>query len=174
MICITIIIEVIKPNESINRITPLWNIHCVCNTHHRAIQYLNEFKNSLQEANIESHIEYEEVLYIDLDNGFNIGERYYFLRDIIVYGDGIHEYVYHLVRYNGYIIDYDKPYRCDSLGWFSSPTWAKQTKEWKIFYHLVSNNMISGTIYDDLIKLYGPYDICEMPSLVIHPYSIIR
>lgn len=164
----------IVPDKSINRITPLWNIHCVCITHNRAIQYLKEYKETLQKESIECHIDQEEILHIDLDRGFNIGRRYYFLRDIIVYGDGIHEYVYHLIRYNGYIIDYDKPYRYDSLGWFGSSIWAKQTKEWKIFCYLISRHMISGEICDDQIKLYGPYDIFEMPSLVIHTHFIIR
>ena len=167
-------VEVLYVDKSItNRITPLWKIHCVCKTKDIAIDYLHYYSEQLKEIFISSHV-HNEILYIDHDAGFNIGKRFYILRNIVVYGDDIHDYVYHLIRYNGYENDYDKPYRYDSLGWFSSAMWGKQTKEWKIYSYLIEHGMIGGRIFHDHIRLDSPYDVFEMPKLYIEKHKIIQ
>ena len=151
------------------RVAPIWTINKVCINRDRAVRYLHEYQSTLEY--ISSHIE-EEILFIDYNDGYNFGKNYYFLRDVDVYGEYLDEYVYHLVEYDGYILE--KPYRYNTLGWFSSIEQAKASKEWQVYSHLITENKIEGIELEREIKLYGPYGCIHMPNLYIHIYPILR
>lgn len=169
---ITIVIEAIELDRRISdRMIPIWKVNNVFDTKQYALRYLNTYCNELNNQSISAHIDYE-ILYIDHDPGFNIGKRYFILKDIIVYGDYIYDYIYNLVLYENHSLC--KPYGYNTLGWFSSKEWCYATKEWQIFKSIIEDHIVDGAIQDDTIKLFAPYDSCFMPYLYIHSYKIKR
>ena len=56
-----------------------------------------------------------------------------------LYGIQLQDHVFHLIGFEGYLKDQDKPYRYSNLGWFTSPYVAKMTKEWQIMRYMIAN-----------------------------------
>lgn len=100
----------------------------------------------------------------------------YKIENATLYGTQLQDHVFHLMQFNGYIIDQDKPYRYNNLGWFTSPEIAKSTKEWKVIQYLLqTRNDIHGYEYENEIGIYGPYGLSDQnPSLVIRPYKLLK
>ena len=169
---IYIIIEAIEINKAISlRDIPQWKIRAACIDRASALQWLYEYMQELSKQCIISHID-NEILFIDEDRGFNIGKRYLFPKEVVVYGPYIEDNVYHLVRYTGH--DRRKPYGYDTLGWYTDSLIAKYTKEWQILSALIHTERIAGLVLENEIKLYGPYGCEHMLNLFIECYPVYR
>ena len=93
-----------------------------------------------------------------------------------LYGIQLQDHVFHLMGFEGYLKDQDKPYRYSNLGWFTSPYVAKMTKEWQIMRYMITNrDDIIGYEYDNEIGVMGPYGMTDQnPSLIIRPYKLYK
>ena len=170
----TLIIEVLRLKDGLSRrITPFFNVHSVYATRGLAMQYLNELKNEYQANHIESWFDQDSLVISD-DPGRGFANISYKLEDAILYGDRVSDQVYHLMKFRGYLTDQDKPYRYNNLGWFSSPIWAKRTKEWQIMRHIINTrDDIDGIETDNEIRIFGPYECTDInPSLIIRSYPL--
>lgn len=171
------IVEITEYDRSItNRISPFFDIHSVHATHQGAIRALYRIKKGYDEYNVESWI-IDKTLVIKCVPWRALTKISYKIELVTLYGTHINDKtVYHLMGFNGYMNDQDKPYRYDNLGWFTSPYVARGTKEWQILKHiLISRDDISGYETELEIKINNPYDCTDQnPSLVLRPYRLYK
>lgn len=101
---------------------------------------------------------------------------YYKIERDNLYGIRAQNKVYRLIRTNGYLIDQDKPYRFDPLGWFTSPYVAKGTKEWQMMRYIInSRDDIIGYENDLEIGILGSYGLSDInPTLFIREYKLLK
>ena len=83
--------------------------------------------------------------------------------------------MYHLIQTNGYLRDQDKPYRYDSLGWFTSPYAAKGTKEWQLMRYIINTrDDILGYENETEVGVLGPYGLSDQnPTLTIVEHRLL-
>lgn len=170
----TLLIEVLQIDSTLSkRITPFYNVISPFKTYKGALSELYRMKEEYDKNYIKSSI-FNNTLVISNDPQRGFAKISYKLENATLYGNSISHSVFHLMRFNGYIIDQDKPYRYDNLGWFCDRDLAKQTKEWKILRNILNNNnLVNGFESVDEIRLYGPYGCTDMnPSLVIREYTL--
>lgn len=170
----TLIIEVLQiDNRLSKRITPFFNVVSVYKSYNDALSELYRLRDLYNTNNVSCSI-IGDSLVISNDPSRGFAKISYELRNETLYGNHISNTVYNLIRFNGYIVDQDKPYRYDNLGWFCDMEIAKSTKEWKIMRHILSANpLVDEFESDNEIRIYGPYGCCDTnPCLVIKPYEI--